>query len=329
MRIGIIGTGAMACLFAGRLEPLAEVVLVGSWREQLAALQGGLSLVQADGHITRHWVTATDRPETVSPVDVALVLVKSYQTQAAIGRIRPILADYGPIITLQNGGGNLEQLCQEFGEERTTVGVTSQGAALVRPGVVMDTGPGVTYLAHPARLAGKLGGIITYLRAAHFDLRLVKNADSLIWGKLAVNAGINPLTALLNVPNGFLAENATARQVLLAAAQEVEAVAASQGIRLPYADTHSAAAEALRVAQATADNISSMLQDIRRGSRTEVDAICGVVVEAGRRQGVPTPVNAQLWAWVKAREQQTTVDDWRLTVRGEMLDLAPLVFREM
>lgn len=325
MRIGIIGIGALACLFASRLAPLAEVIMVGSWPEQLAALRRGLNAIQPDGSRTQHKVYATDASENAGAADVVLVLVKSYQTGAAVARIRPLLADYSPIITLQNGVGNLEQLSQAFSEERATLGVTSQGAALLQPGLVRDTGVGVTYLAQPARLAGKLGGIITYLRAAHFDLRLVKDASSLVWGKLAVNAGINPLTALLNVPNGFLAEDERACQVLRAAAQEVEAVALAQGLRLPYADIHSAADEALRVAQATAGNFSSMLQDLRRGSRTEIDAMCGAVVAAGQSLGVPTPVNAQLWAWVKAREQRTIIVDWQIKLDGSTVDLASLI----
>lgn len=325
MRIGIIGIGSLACLFASRLEPLAEVIMVGSWPEQLTALQRGLFALQPDGSRTRHSVQATNAPQDVGAVDVVLVLVKSYQTDAAIGRIRPILADYTPIITLQNGVGNLEQLGQALGEERVTLGVTSQGAALLQPGLVRDTGAGITYLAQPARLAGKLGGIITYLRAARFDLRLVKDASSLVWGKLAVNAGINPLTALLNVPNGFLAQDERARRVLIAAAQEVEAVALAQGLRLPYADAHSAAEEALRVAQATAGNFSSMLQDLRRGSRTEIDAMCGAVTTTGQALSIATPVNAQLWAWVKAREQHVIIHDWRLTLDETTIDLEPLI----
>jgi 2-dehydropantoate 2-reductase len=86
---------------------------------------------------------------------------------------------------------------------------------------------------------------------------------------------------------------------MVAAAREVEAVAAAQGIRLPYSDV---AAHVRDVAQVTGANISSMLQDMRRQVPTEIEAICGAVVRYGTRCKVPTPVNAALLALVQAKE---------------------------
>jgi 2-dehydropantoate 2-reductase len=118
-----------------------------------------------------------------------------------------------------------------------------------------------------------------------------------VWGKLAINAAINPLTALLQVPNGELLERPTAQALMGSAAAEVAAVAAARGVQLPYADPPAAAQE---VARRTAANYSSMLRDIQRGAPTEIDAICGAIVRAGEQAQVPTPVNRTLWQLVKA-----------------------------
>jgi 2-dehydropantoate 2-reductase len=137
------------------------------------------------------------------------------------------------------------------------------------------------------------------LRSAGFDSHAVDAAQgaALAWGKLAVNAGINALSAILNVPNGELLARPEALRLMEQAANEVAAVARAKGIALPFAD---AAAEARRVAAATASNLSSMLQDVLRGAPTEVEAINGAVVREGVRAGVPTPVNEELRRLVAA-----------------------------
>ena len=297
--IGIIGSGALASLFAARLADHADVVVIGSWKLQLAALRRGLTLIHLDGRQSQHKIEATADPAAVGPVDVALFLVKSYQTPQAVARAQAALSTNGVAVTLQNGVGNLEQLQAALGQ-RATLGVTSLGATLERPGVVRHAGEGPIHLArpavakdHPAQAAFR--ELISALRAAGFKVHLTADVVGLVWGKLAVNAGINPLTALLGVPNGFLAEHRACRRLMEEAASEVGAVAAAQGIALPYGDP---AAAALEVARRTATNHSSMLQDRRQGRPTEIDAICGAVVASGERHGVPTPVNRLFLRWL-------------------------------
>jgi 2-dehydropantoate 2-reductase len=151
------------------------------------------------------------------------------------------------------------------------------------------------------------------LREAGFNVETVADPDSLLWGKLVINAAINPLTALLRVPNGELLERGTARALMQAAACEAAAVAAAQGIRLPYPDP---LAVAESVAQRTATNRSSMFQDIQRGAPTEIDAICGAVVQAGEEVGVPTPVNLTLWQLVKALCPEVQVQEAEIWAPG-------------
>ena len=125
--------------------------------------------------------------------------------------------------------------------------------------------------------------------------------QSLIWGKLVINVGINALTALLRFTNGQLNDHAETRELVKLAVAEAVQVAAASDVRLPY---DNAVEKVLAVAAATAANRSSMLQDILRGRATEIDAINGALVREGVRLGVPTPVNATLTLLIKALEKQ-------------------------
>jgi 2-dehydropantoate 2-reductase len=125
----------------------------------------------------------------------------------------------------------------------------------------------------------------------------VDDAQSLIWGKLVINAAINPLTALLRVPNGKLLESLSAREMMGALATETARVAAADKISLPFSDPIAAAEE---VARKTAANHSSMLQDVLRGAPTEIDAICGAIVKIAQKHNIDTPANWACWKLVKA-----------------------------
>lgn len=302
MKIALIGVGAMGSLFAAYLAPWAEVVMIGHWAAQLAALQAqGLTVVHPNGRQTHHPIQSTHATTlaSVPPADLVLILVKSYQTPRAAALATDLLAPEGIALTLQNGLGNLEQIAAAVGAHRTVQGVTAQGATMLGPGKVRHAGHGPTHLAQTPPTAVRLAAVAACFRRAGLETHLVDEMDSLVWGKLAVNAGINPLTALLRVPNGYLAENEQARKIMSLAAAETAAVAQAQGILLPYS---SAAQRTLEVAEATGANHSSMLQDVLRGAPTEIEAICGAVVAYGRRFHVPTPVNEQLLKWVREIE---------------------------
>jgi 2-dehydropantoate 2-reductase len=129
------------------------------------------------------------------------------------------------------------------------------------------------------------------------EVQEVGDLQGLIWGKLAINAGINPLTALLQVINGELLERPDAKHLMARAAKEVAAVAVAKGIKLSPQDAET---QILEVAWRTAKNRSSMYQDVLRGAPTEIDVICGAVVREGRRLRIPTPVNEILWRLVRA-----------------------------
>ncbi len=301
MRVAVIGGGALGSLFAARLTPRAAVWLLSGWPAHQAAIrQAGLRLTHPDGRVETVSVRVA-APEAAPALwaDLALILVKSPQTEAAAHKAARSLKADGLALTLQNGLGNLETIAAVLGEDRAAQGVTAQGATILAPGSIYHAGAGPTWLAAPAGLRPAVAEIAGLFNAAGFETALADNLTEMVWGKLVVNAGINALTAILGRPNGFLAEDESARALMREAAQEAAAVAQAQDIGLPF---NYPPAHVEQVARATAPNISSMLADVRRRVPTEVAVINGAVVRAGRRLGVPTPVNNTLLRLVQAIE---------------------------
>jgi len=291
----IVGTGALATLFAARLSQARnQIAMLGTWKAGLGALRKeGARLVDKDGTEHRFEVQATDDPRKYQRVKHVLVLVKAWQTERVAGQLKECLADDGLVLTLQNGLGNREALAQSLGLSRVALGTTTTGATLLSPGLVRASGEGMISIErHQA-----LGPIEEALKSAKFNVNVVEDAQSLIWGKLVINAAINPLTALLRVPNGKLLESPSAREMMGRLAIETAQVAKREKIQLPFSDPIAAAEE---VAGKTAANHSSMLQDVLRGAPTEIDAICGAVFQVAQKHNIDTPANWACWKLVKA-----------------------------
>lgn len=309
--IVILGTGALAMRFGAALARAGHAVtLVGSWADGLAALAARGIEVEGEGtfavaavHVDAVHAGAIDGDGAAAAAlpaggaPVVLVLVKSHQT----ARIAPVAARLaapdGLIVTLQNGLGNGERLAAAAGADRVALGVTTLGAAVLGPGRVRPGGDGTVTIGRTPATAGRVDALVAQLRAAGFDAAVSDDIAPAVWRKLAVNCAINPLSAVLGVPNGRLLDDPDAHAMLRAAAAETGAVARALGVAVD--DDLPALAEA--VAARTAANRSSMLQDVERGAPTEIDAINGAVVRAGRTAGVPTPVNEALWRAVAAR----------------------------
>lgn len=300
IKIGIVGAGAMGSLLGFYLCARAEVWLLDPWREQVAAIEADGLSCELDGVATTRRPRAATDPAAIGPCDALLVLVKAQQTAWAAEQAQLLLnAERGTlneeqrsalVVTLQNGVGNRELLAEALGAGRVGQGVTALGATLLGPGRVRHAGQGTTVFGTSPDRAG-MAALADLFSACGLPAELSDDLDSLVWGKLVVNVGINALTALLRVPNGALAATPEARALVAAAVAEAVAVAHARGTALPYADP---LAHVLAVARATAANRSSMLQDALRGSPTEIATINRAVVREGRRLGVETPVNRAL-----------------------------------
>lgn len=298
----IVGSGALATLFAHRLAISGtQVNMLVGWPDGLTALsQNGARLV--DGEIeSAVSVNVSNKALDFANSTRALVLVKSWQTARAANQLADCLGQDGIALSLQNGLGNYEILADHLGEQRVALGSTTTGASLLAPGQVRAGGEGQIVVAEHARIDSIFEGLVQ----AGFDVGKTDKLAELLWGKLAINAAINPLTALLEIANGELLGRPDYESWMQSLAYEVAELAAAQGFELPYDNAFEMAAE---VARRTASNYSSMLQDIRRGAPTEIEAICGSVVRQGKKMKVETPSNQQMLQWVLEKAQGTSKD---------------------
>jgi 2-dehydropantoate 2-reductase len=304
-RVLVLGTGAMATAFGAALarRGAARVTLAGTWSEALAALRARGAVVHDAAGEWRAPVGAVPLQEA-GPADLVLVLAKSHQTAALAPVAARAAGAGGVVVTLQNGLGHRAALERAAGAGRVAVGVTTSGATVMTPGEVRTFAGRTTLGEEPATRAAT-SRLAAALEAAGVAAGLTTAIDALVWGKLAINCSANPLTALEGCRNGELLADPDGRARLRAAAREVGVVAAARGIELAEDPADAAAA----ACEATAGNRSSMLQDVLRGARTEIDALNGAVAAEARRLGAAAPIVEALWRRVRALEGRPVHDD--------------------
>lgn len=304
MKVLILGAGAMGSLFAARLSGTgAQVQLFDIDRSLVEAVRkSGLVVEELDGAKTLVSLQITDRLETMDgAVDLVIILVKAGATRRAVQSVLPLCHPATLFLTLQNGIGHGPVIAEMVGEHRLLLGVTSQGAALLGPGRVRHGGKGPTYIGQMAGDgSADVFRVVDLFNQGGLETLYTEQIEERAWGKLVINVGINAITALADVPNGWIASQPNARLLAERAVDEAVQVAARLGIDLP----ERAWQRVLTVAQATAVNRSSMRQDLGRKRMTEVDAINGAIVRYGEKLGIDTPVNWVLTQLIKVIEQR-------------------------
>lgn len=300
MHFFIVGAGAMGCLFAARLRLAGyDVSLMEKVPEWVGQINDqGIRVEGVTGEYRANVPVYAEKPP-VSP-DVVLICVKSNNTKEAGEAVKPWLKPQTPVLTLQNGVGNIEMLEALFGYDRVLGGVTAEGATVIGPGHIRHAGQGETLIGPRDRPGSPAENIVDALNRAGFKTRSVEDVQNLVWGKLIINVGINALTALTGLKNGRLPRFEGTRVVMEEAVREAVAVARGKGIHLPYPDP---IARVMEVCDATSGNVASMLQDVLNKKITEIDFINGAIVREGKALGLPTPVNFTLMSLVQVIQQ--------------------------
>lgn len=301
MKIVIVGPGALGCLIASYLAKSKEEIWILDKDKQRASKinQQGIKLEGISGNWKAE-VKATEDAQDIGQADLIIISVKSYDTKQAIMRSKSLVGENSAVLTVQNGIGNIEIISEIVGNEKVIGGVTSQGATLLDTGHIRHAGKGETVIG---RIDGKISVSLRSIREIFnkvgFATRISRDIKGLLWSKLIINVGINALTAITRLNNGRLIEFEGTQKVLRCAVSEATRIAKRKRIKLIYDDP---LAKVEAVCEATATNISSMLQDVLRKKRTEIDFINGVIVRQGQELGIPVPVNSSLTDLVKTIE---------------------------
>lgn len=310
MNICILGAGALGCAIGGALaEAGADVTLINRSPVHVAAINAhGLTLVTPDGERTVA-VRAATACEGLGVADVVVVLVKSFDTRAAMEGARALVGPDTAVLSLQNGLGHEDILADIVGRERVLAGKTYVGGVMLGPGRILS---GVT---GKHTVIGELDGVATPRAQAIADAfnraglrtEVSDNILGTMWDKLLINVATGALSGITGLVYGELYAISELRDTALAAVAEAMAVARAGGVRLSMHEPVEAwdrAAAGLPFAFKT-----SMLQSLEKGAITEIDFINGAVVRAGARVGVPTPVNAALVACIKGIERRQQLQE--------------------
>ncbi len=304
MRILVMGAGAIGSMVGGRLAAEHDVTLVARKPHVDAITAHGLELT---GHTERTvQVDATTTPRDVDPVDVVLLTVKAYDTAQATRQAIAAVGQNTYVVSLQNGLGNLATIAEHVPASRVIGATTSHGCLFHGPGRVEHTGLGDTVLGpmEPPDLPAH-HELADALTEAGIETDVVDDVRPRLWAKAAVNAAINPLTAITGLPNGALVEVDRLERLARDVAEETERVARAAGLGV---DEGAWVKTALDVAKRTAGNRSSMLQDVQRGRETEIEAICGRIADIAAKHEVDAPLNRALHALVTGIEATLTYD---------------------
>jgi 2-dehydropantoate 2-reductase len=303
MKLAVLGPGALGCLMAALFWEAGAQVCLADYRPERVALlrQRGIQVHTLEGgpRVVR---VPIDLAAAVGPCDLTIMAVKAYQTEAAARALPTLMSQGGLALTLQNGLGNLEVMARMAGPWRLLAGVGLLGVTRQDEGRIIYAGRGAIYIGVPAgsQVTGaEVAAVVDLFRQAGLECQAREDIEAVLWEKLVINVGINPITALLRVPNGALLELPPAWEVAVAAAGEAQAVARAAGLTL----SGDPAARLAQVCTATAANRSSMLQDILAGKQTEIEALNAQVAARGQALGVPTPFNDLLTRLLRAAEQ--------------------------
>ncbi len=292
MEILVFGAGALGSLLGGRLAGAHEVTLVGRDPHVRAIEADGLAVVG-------------DRPQRVNPsattdgeghqADLAIVAVKAFDTAAAAADLATGMVD--TVWSVQNGLDNEETLAEALPSATVLGGTCTYGATRPEPGTVRAAGDGQLVVGLPdGGSAPAVDRVVAACEAAGLSATATDTFPRHRWEKLAVNVGINPLTAICDVHNGAI-ETPPLRPVAARAAREAARVARAEGIALPGGRAEKALFETV---DTTADNVSSMCQDRRADRRLEREAITGAVCRRAAAHDVAVPTVRTLDALLRA-----------------------------
>jgi 2-dehydropantoate 2-reductase len=315
LRIRIVGAGALGLLFTSQLRKTsAEVELIthSSKQSELLTANGLLSIdhnKETRVTLKTYSIGSTNYiNETTKPVDWLFLMVKQKDiTDLLLNQLTDLATERTRIVCFQNGIGHIELLMKVFSEKQLYAAITTEGAIKLSDCSVKHAGNGITWLGRVENepnertewdLAEKM--LHSVLIEAGFEIYLSKKITSRIWNKLLINAVINPLTAIFQMRNGSLLESTHAQELMKSLMEEGRMVAQLAQIEI----AEDLWEQLLIVCEKTAENHSSMKQDIANGALTEIDWINGALIWCADQYNLTLPTHQTVYRMIKHLESR-------------------------
>lgn len=302
MKIAILGAGAMGSLYGGLLSEKNQVYLIDIWKDHINKINENGLIIEENNEIKKYYPKGVSDIFTLGKMDLVIIFVKSINTLDVIEKNKDLFKEDTLVLSLQNGYGNLEDIQTIVKNKNIIVGTTSHGATMIGPGEVKHAGIGST----------TIGGIdkdskenVKKIKDIFLESKIKTDISDdilyLIWNKLIINIGINPLTAILKVYNGQLLDSDYTLNIMKKLVEEAIDVVKVMNINFNKQEIFETVKS---VAKNTENNKSSMLQDILKNRKTEIDKINGAVVSLGKKYNISTPYNEIMVNLIKSIEKQ-------------------------
>lgn len=251
-------------------------------------------------------VSTTSHLREVNTPDLVILSVKSFDTEEALRRIKPVVSERTFILIAQNGYGNYEKAVEIYGEERVILsriifGAKRESRNKVR--ITVSADDVIVGNPSPKVNSEKVKEVVEILKKSGIPTRYERDVYKYLWDKIIYNSALNPLGALLEVNYGYLAQNSGTRSIIDNIVKEIFCVLDAKGIETFWNKAEDYLEHFYnRLVPPTAEHYPSMLEDIKKG-KTEIDSLNGAIINLGDDFGLETPVNRTVVGLIKAKEQ--------------------------
>ena len=301
IRVAVLGAGGVGGYFGGRLAEAGHAVTFVARGDHLAALrQSGLAVESVKGDFSVAPVRATDDTTEVGEVDYVLLGVKTWQLEAAITSLKPLIGAGTAVVTTQNGVEAPQQVADVVGRDAVMPGAVEVIAFLDGPGRVRQIGGAgkLTFAEWDSLPTPRVERLREALEGSGLVASVSTDIWAALWGKFLALGSVGAIAALADAPYGVLRTRPGTRELIRQSMTEIQQVAAARGVALP---ADSAASTFAFLDSLPAAGTTSLQRDLNSGKPSELEAWTGAVVRLGREVGVPTPLNDVLYELAGAR----------------------------
>ena len=291
MRVAVMGSGGLGGYFGALLaKGGTEVSFIARGAHLEAMRRDGLRIEGGPDPFHLKYVRATDDPVEIGPVDLVMVCVKLWDSEAALQQMLPVVGPDTALVSFQNGVLKDSHLRAAYDESQLIGGVAYVAATVSEPGVISRTGPLQRLIVgeFDGRRSARVEAFYSAALGGGIDAEVSDDVRRAIWEKFVFLVGLSATTTTMRVPIGPIRENPQSRALPLDLMREVVAVGRAHGVPVPqdFAERRLEFADGV-----SREMTSSMHHDLERGNRLEVRWLSGAVVELGREVGVETPLN--------------------------------------
>jgi len=291
VRIAIMGAGGVGGYFGGRLaKGGADVVFIARGATLATLLKDGLRIRSQLGDLHLPKVVASDDARKLGRVDLVLLGVKLWDTEAAARAVAPLVSGETAVVSFQNGVDKDDILRGVLGDDAIIGGVSYIAASIAEPGVIAHTGTmqRLVFGEYDGRRSARCQAFLEACKRANIEAELSGDIQRAIWEKFVFLVGLSATTATMRATIGPIRSNPQTRAFLLDVMREVVQVGRARGVGLAadYAESRLAFCDTLPETMT-----SSMAVDMERGNRLETPWLSGGVVRLGAAVGAATPLN--------------------------------------